>query len=45
MTFDWLRSTVDKWTANADENGGTSRQRQLTLVTPSEIVKLIWAEV
>jgi len=45
VTSDWLRSTVDGLTVNDSENGGTNCQRQLTLVTPSEIPKLILAEV
>ena len=31
MSLDWLRSAVDTLTINVSENGGTSRQRQLTL--------------
>jgi len=45
MTFHWLRSTVEDLTVNVNEDGGTSCQRQLALVTPSEIPKLIRAEV
>ena len=44
-TFDWLRSTVEDLTANVNEDGRKSCQRQLVLITPSEIPKLIWAEV
>ena len=45
MTLDWLRSTVNYLTVNVSEDGGASRQRPLALVTPSEIPKLIRAEV
>lgn len=45
MTFDWLRSTVDNMTVKVSEDGAASCQRQLALVTPSEIPKLIRAEV
>ena len=45
MTLDGLRSTVDDLTVNVSEDGRASRQRPLALATPSEIPKLIRAEV
>ena len=40
VSFDWLRTTVDGLTVTAKGNNGISSQRQLSLVTPSEIPKL-----